>query len=782
MARWGLWLCLILSPLANAAGIKDFTKGMELRQGYFDFYYQASEDKLYLLVDKVEQPFIFQSSLPRGMGSNDIGLDRGQLGETRLVQFERFGNKLLLKQLNTYYRADSNNLAERASIDEAFATSVLAGLPIVASDSGKWLVDYTAFLLSDIHQIAPRLDQQKQGTYKPDAKRSGIYLNRSKAFPLNTELEALVTYVGNKAGEYVRQVTPEPDAISVHLHHSLIALPEAGYQQREFHPYSGYWKVEYMDYAAAIDQPMVKRLLPRHRLQKKNPDAAVSEAVEPIVYYLDPGVPEPVRTALYEGAMWWNSAFEQLGYKDAFQVKDLPADADPMDVRYNVIQWVHRATRGWSYGAGVTDPRTGEILKGHVTLGSLRVRQDFLIASGLTGPYSGEQADVEKQKAMALARIRQLSAHEVGHTIGLIHNFAASANGRASVMDYPHPLVTLHNNQVSLESAYREGLGEWDHYAIQYGYGDFSKAQLAKLVAKAKQDGLEYMADADARPAGGVSAIGHLWDNGKDPVAELMRLDEVRRFALHNFGLNNIAHGQPLSSLQEALVPIYLLHRYQVEAVSKLVGGAFYEYELKGEHAQPKGFKWVSTEQQQQAVQALLATLTPQFLALPDSLLALIPPKAYGDSDGRESFKGRTGLAFDPLSAAEASANHTLSMLLNPLRINRLAGQGQLDTTLSTLSEAVMKSRNQKGHALLIQQRVRHVAFYQLMNSLTHAELSPEARAGLYQHMHALNEWLDKHDKDPNLKLLHQQWQQFEDSGEWKPVFKPLALPPGSPI
>ncbi|GGO65631.1 zinc-dependent metalloprotease [Bowmanella pacifica] len=782
MAKWGWWLCLLLSPLANAAGIKDFTKGMELRQGYFDFYYQASEDKVFLLVDKIEQPFIFQSSLPRGIGSNDIGLDRGQLGETRLVQFEPFGNKLLLKQLNTYYRADSHNVAERASIDEAFATSVLAGLPVVASESGKWLVDYTAFLLSDIHQIAPRLAAQKQGTYKPDAKRSGVYLKRSKAFPLNTELEALVTYAGSKAGEFVRQVTPEPDAISVHLHHSLIALPEAGYQQRDFHPYSGYWKVEYMDYAAAIDQPMVKRLLPRHRLQKKNPDAAVSEAVAPIVYYLDPGVPEPVRTALYDGAMWWNTAFEQLGYKDAFQVKDLPADADPMDVRYNVIQWVHRATRGWSYGAGVTDPRTGEILKGHVTLGSLRVRQDFLIASGLTGPYSGEQADVEKQKAMALARIRQLSAHEVGHTIGLIHNFAASANGRASVMDYPHPLVELQNNQISLKNAYREGLGEWDHYAIQYGYGDYNNAQLTALVTKAKKDGLEYMADADTRPAGGVSAIGHLWDNGGDPVAELTRLAEVRRFALTNFGLSNIAKGQPLSSLQEALVPIYLLHRYQVEAVSKLLGGAFYEYELKGEYAEPKGIKWVSADKQQQALASLLTTLTPEFLALPDDLLALIPPKAYGDSDGRESFKGRTGLAFDPLSAAEASANHTLSMLLHPLRLNRLAGQGQLETTLDRLLAKAVKNRNYKGTELLLQQRVRHVTFYQLMNSLNSAELSPEARAILYQQMQSLGDWLDKHDKDSSLNLLSQQWEQFEDSGAWSPVFTPLALPPGSPI
>ncbi len=363
-----LWLLPALCPvvtLANTAvsqpavqtqtasknsAIAAFTKGMQHQSGYFDFYYDAKTDKIYLQVDKLAQPFIFQSSLPRGVGSNDIGLDRGQLGDTRLVQFEQYGNKVMLKQLNTYYRANSNNPAERQSIDEAFASSVLAGLPVVASDGGKLLVDYTAFLQSDMHQISAKLEAQQQGNYSPDAGRSGVYLKRSKAFPRNTELEAMVTYSGSKAGEFVKQVTPAPEAITVHLHHSLVALPEAGYQPRAFHPYSGYWKVEYMDYATAFDQPIVQRLLPRHRLQKKDPTASVSEAVEPIVYYLDPGVPEPVRTALKQGALWWDQAYQKLGYKDAFQVKDLPADADPMDVRYNVIQWVHRATRGWSYG------------------------------------------------------------------------------------------------------------------------------------------------------------------------------------------------------------------------------------------------------------------------------------------------------------------------------------------------------------------------------------------------------------------------------------------------
>ncbi|WP_348687128.1 MULTISPECIES: zinc-dependent metalloprotease [Rheinheimera] len=763
-----------------AVTVADYTRGMTHQRGYFDFYHDASSDKLYLLIDKLEQPFIFQSSLPRGLGSNDIGLDRGQLGETRLVQFERFGSKVLLKQLNTYYRAESDNSAERASAEEAFASSVIAGLPVVAAEQGRVLVDYTAFLQSDIHQISVSLAKQKQGNFKPDSNRSGVYLPRSKAFERNTELEALVTYTGDNAGEFVRQVAPSADAITVHLHHSLIALPEPGYQSRAFHPYSGYWNTEYRDYGTDFGAPIVKRLLPCHRLQKKDPSAVLSEAVAPIVYYLDPGVPEPVRTALIDGAMWWNSAFEQIGYKNAFQVKDLPADADPMDVRYNVIQWVHRATRGWSYGASVTDPRTGEIIKGHVTLGSLRVRQDFLIATGLTAPYGADTADVSKQKAMALARIRQLSAHEVGHTLGLIHNFAGSGNGRSTVMDYPHPQVDLRDGKISLDNAYREGLGEWDNYAIAYGYGDYNAQELAGLVRAARAGGLQFMADQDARPAGGLSAVGHLWDNGADAVAELTRLGEVRKAALANFGLANIDSGQPLSSLQEALVPIYLLQRYQVEAVSKLLGGAYYEYELKGDYDTPKGLRWVDNSTQQQALGALLDTLTPEYLGLPDSLLALIPPKAFGDSDGRESFKGRFGLAFDPLSAAEASANHTLQFVLHPQRLNRISASGQLKAVLQAVVNGTIKYKAAKNK-LQLQQRVAHVAFYQLMQSFTAKELAPEARAELQAQLTTLAAWLRKQD-DTGQQLIYSQWQSYLQHSQWQPLFVPKALPPGSPI
>lgn len=796
MARFlATCLLLLVSAFAQAKSIEKFTKGMEFHQGYFNFYYQTDSGKIYLQVDKLEKPFIFLSGLPQGMGSNDIGLDRGQLGGTRLVQFEQYGKRLMLKQLNTYYRANSKNQAEVESIDEAFADSIIAGLEIVASDSSQFLVDYTPFLLSDIHKVSETLTRKKQGSYKLDKNRSGVYMARTKSFPRNTELEATLTYGGSKAGQFVKQVTPEASAITVNAHHSLVALPDDGYQPRRFHPYSGYWKEEYKDYATAIDQPMLQRFIPRHRLSKADPSAAVSEAVEPIIYYLDPGVPEPVRTALYDGAMWWDQAFEAAGYKNAFQVKMLPAGADPMDVRYNVIQWVHRATRGWSYGHGVTDPRTGEIIKGHVTLGSLRVRQDFLIALGLTSPFTSDKPVTEEQKQMALARIRQLSAHEVGHTLGLAHNFAASENNRASVMDYPHPYITLKDGKISLDQAYAEGIGIWDKYTIAYGYSDFASDELQaleQLVAGARRQGLDYLSDPDARPKGSANPKGHLWDNGQDPVIELDRLSQIRRQALNQMGLNSIPKGTALSQLHQTLVPIYLLHRFQVDAVAKVVGGVHYQYELKGDYPQPLGVRTVASHIQNRAIDGLLKTIGADYLRIPEEVLALITPRAYGEDASRESFTSRNGLTFDPVSAAEAAVAKTLGLLLDPQRLNRLKLQSSQDKRspgVETVVERVIDHTMKKveGYDPVLSPRINQVAFEMLMASAVSDKVAPDVQAQVQYQMLSLRSWLKKAiRKHPAQKAQWSQWLRklntYDRTGEWKSGFKPLPLPPGSPI
>jgi len=771
-------------------------QGAKRHPGYFPFHYNPSDGKLLLEISpaQLNQPFLFQSSLPYGAGSNDIGLDRGQLGETRLVQFERYGNKILLKQLNTDYRANTANPAEKQAVTEAFASSVIAGFSIAAASPNLIVVDYTAFLLTDIHRIGERLNASKQGSYRVDANRSGVHPARSKAFPDNTELEAIVTFTGTGAGDYLKQVTPSYDSLTVHLHHSLIRLPDANYQTRAFHPASGYWSMEYKDYATAIDESLVQRVIPRHRLEKKDPQAKMSEPVEPIIYYLDPGVPEPVRSALIDGAMWWNQAFEAIGFKNAFQVKDLPAHADPMDVRYNTIQWVHRATRGWSYGYSVIDPRTGEIIKGHVTLGSLRVRQDLLIALGLTSPFKNTgsnntdtNTDISKQKAMALARIKQLSAHEVGHTLGIAHNFAASENNRASVMDYPHPLITLKNRKAELANAYDEGIGEWDKHVIAYGYQTYhspeaEQAGLASVLASAKQKGLKYLSDPDARGATAAAHEGHLWDNGNDPIDELNNLLAVRKNALAEFGINSIQSGTPLSQLEENLVPIYLLHRFQLQAVARQIGGVNYHYEVKQAGQAPQGVQAVARQQQQRALQALIGTLKEENLTLSEDLLTLITPQAYGYSRTREAFKGETGTLFDATTAAQTLSHYIVNLILEPSRLNRLAQQGHRQFTTQTIVRTLLENTVKASWKSHIQQRVNHVVIDALVKAVANPKLGVESKGMIYSELKALTKSLDHDDLSGTQLLLHTWLSHYLESGTWKGELTVPALPPGSPI
>jgi hypothetical protein len=677
--------------------------------------------------------------LASGIGSNDIGLDRGQLGNERLVYFKKAGNKLLLIQPNLKYRANTDNKLEKKSIEQAFAKSVLFGFKILSDKDGKYIVDFTPFLMQDTHEVTSRLKRRKEGTYKLDASKSALALERTKAFPKNVEFEALLTFKGEPTGRNLRSVTPTASLVSVVQHHSFIKLPDNKYKPRVFDTRSGAISMSYLDYATPIQEDIKKRFIIRHRLEKKNPRIKRSEAKEPIIYYLDPGTPEPVRSALLEGARWWNEAYEEIGYKDAFQVKMLPKDADPMDCRYNVIQWVHRSTRGWSYGASVVDPRTGEIIKGHVSLGSLRIRQDFMIAQALMNtPFAKRDDNYKPMLEMALARIRQLSAHEVGHTIGFAHNFAASTNNRASVMDYPHPQISVKDGKIDFSKAYATGIGVWDKVTVAYSYSEFDKKTnvrdaLNSILKKAQNDGLRFITDADARASGGAHALAHLWDNGKTPAEELNAVLELREQAISNFSVDNIKTYEPYSVLEDVFVPLYFYHRFQVEAATKVIGGLDYNYAVKGDEQLTS--KSVDVTMQKETLDAILKTLDAKTLAISKEKLGLFPPRAFGYYRTRESFKGKTGVAFDPFSAANTASDMTLKYLLHPQRANRLVLQKSLDASqlslvdvISELLKKTFEAKYDDNYLNAINERAKNNFLKYLMNLAVNSQSYTEVK------------------------------------------------------
>ena len=677
---------LILSIAISFSNPNEFDKF----KGFFNFSYDESKDKIFLEVDKLDYEFLYIGSLASGVGSNDIGLDRGQLGQEKLVKFVKKGNKILLVEPNLFYRAQTQNISEKKSVEQAFAKSVIFGFEIVETNDEHYLIDFTPFLLYDRHGVSKRLRDLKQGSYKVDKSKSAIEIFNTKAFPENVEFEALLTFSGEAKGSMIRSVAPDPDNVSVVQHHSFIKLPDNNYKPRKFDPRSGAISISFMDYSTPIDEPITKKFVIRHRLEKKNPELEISEAVEPIIYYLDPGTPEPVKSALLEGGRWWNQAYESIGFKDAFQVKMLPEGADPLDCRYNVIQWVHRSTRGWSYGASVVDPRTGEIIKGHVSLGSLRIRQDYMIAQALTNePFASENNNNEMME-LAIARIRQLSAHEIGHTIGFAHNFAASSNDRASVMDYPHPLVNLIDDEIVFDDAYDTGIGDWDKVTVAYSYSDFRSDQnedfeLNKILENSSSNGLRFISDYDARSIDGSHAYAHLWDNGETAYSGLDKVIDIRKKAIENFSEYNVPEGTPNSVLEDVFVPLYFFHRYQTEAAVKLIGGMDYNYSLVGDNQQD--YYYIKKVNQIQALNSLVKTLQPDFLAIPKDKLKLFPPRAFGYPRTRESFESNLGVAFDPFSVAETSADMTLSLILRPKRLNRLILQYSLDNSNLSLDE-----------------------------------------------------------------------------------------------
>lgn len=768
--------------------------------GFFDFYYEPSSDKILLEVDKIDYEFLYVPSLSSGIGSNDIGLDRGQLGRERIVKFIKRGNKLLLIEPNSYYRSSSNNQNEIRSIEQAFAKSILYGFEIKDYQNNIFTIDFTPFLLEDRHGVAERLRRTGQGNYSVNKSSSAIELSNTKGFPNNIEFESLLTFSGKSEGKLIQSVAPDSNNVTVIQHHSFVKLPDDNYKPRSFDPRSGAISVSYMDYSSPIDEKILKKNIIRHRLEKKFPENEKSEAIRPIVYYLDPGTPEPIRSALIDGAMWWNEAFESIGFIDAFQVKILPENADPMDCRYNVIQWVHRSTRGWSYGSNVSDPRTGEIIKGHVSLGSLRVRQDYLIAQSLIqNPYLEENK--KKVLEMSLARIRQLSAHEVGHTLGFAHNFSSSTKQRSSVMDYPHPLIKIKDDKINLDSAYAVGIGDWDKISVAYSYSEFKKNQnekneLNKILDKSYDDGYRFITDYDARSVGGAHVNAHLWDNSEDVTSGLDEIIKIRQKAIINFSENNISVGSTYSELEDAFVPIYFLHRYQTEAVVKLIGGLDYNYSLVGDGQLV--VKTLDHETQLNALKSVLSTLDENFLTIPTEKLKLFPPRAYGFPRTRESFNSQMGVAFDPISAASTSSDMTLSLLLNHERLNRVNLQSSMKTGISVnkIFESLFKILNdnllvgEKNYAAIVKDVVAENILKHFMNISVNDKYVSNVQANADYYLNEFYFNLQGKINKRNLKSRDKYYinyllkiiQDFKKSPDKFQLKNAPKIPDGSPI
>src|SRR6266550_1842071 len=789
-------------PAKGAPSITEKVAGMQKFPGYFPFYWDAKAGKIWVEIDKWDTEFLYIESLPAGIGSNDIGLDRGQLGSSHIVRFERTGPRVLLTASNYSFRANTDNPDERRAVKDAFAESTLWGFEVAAEEGGRALVDATTFYLRDVHQIPGTLQRGQQGVFRLDPTRCAFYLANTKNFPKNTEIETTLTFTSEgEAGPLVRQVAPVPQAITVREHISFVELPPPGFKTRVNDPRAGYSGISFMDFATPISEPITKRYLNHHRLQKKDPSAAVSDPVKPIVYYVDRGAPEPVRSALIEGASWWNQAFEAAGYRNAFRVELMPAGADAMDVRYNVIQWVHRSTRGWSYGNALDDPRTGEIIQGRVSLGSLRDRQDFLIAEGLLAPYGKDKSVVDKiMQQVVLARLRQLAAHEVGHTLGLQHNFAASTTNRASVMDYPAPFAKLGVDGIpDLSDAYAKGIGEWDKVTIAYGYQDFpplinEQGELDKILADAFKRGLMYLTDQDARPASASSSVAHLWDNGTNVVDELANVMKVRAAALRRFGENNIREGAPMATLEDVLVPLYMYHRYQLEAAAKLVGGEDYTFSLRGKG--DRSPQIISPEEQRRALGAVLETLKPEALALPESLLQMIPPRPSGYPRTREDFRIRTSPNFDALAPAEAIADHVSGFLLNQERATRLVEFHARDPRYPGLIEVVdkiltatWKAPAAVGYPGEIQHTVNMVVLGDLMSLAAGERSQNQVRAVAELKLEQLKNWLVTQRslaRDENQKAFlfyaMQQIKRFQDDPKKMNLTRPQDPPDGQPI
>ena len=726
-----------------ASTIASRTIGFDRRDGFVPLYLDSKRGALYAELPRGTTRALFWTSLATGFGSNPVGLDRGASGADQVVRLERDGDRMLMVFENTGFRSSLTDAAHQRSIAESFPASTVASLPVLAEEGNRILIDISEVAYRDWNDVGGTLARLNQGTYAVARDRSFIDRAHTKSYAGNTEIDVALTFTTTgRPGGIMGRLAPDARAFTLRQHLSLVPLPDADFRPRELDPRVGFFGITFKDYGQPLQHALEQRWISRHRLQRTDPNDARSPIRNPIVYYIDPGIPAPVRQATLDGVRWWSDAFARAGLPGAFRAQLLPDGADPLDARYNVVQWENRNERGWSVGGSLGDPRTGEILKGMARMDSHRARTDYNLYAALMGADAAA-ADT----AFILARVRQVSAHEVGHTLGLSHNYIASTSERSSVMDYPAPRVRLTpSGEIDISAAYATGPGDYDVWAIRWGYGIFPPAterdSLAAIVREGLAKGYLYLSDADARPESSSDPRTTLWDDAATPMEFLRHQTAVRRVALSRFGLRNIRAGEPVATLQERLAPLYFWHRFAVNGVAKTIGGMTYANALSGDGQTAS--RPVDGRAQRAALGALLAELQPAELAIPDTVLALLGPRPSGydgpvnnsNSPVGELFRGRTDPAFDELSAARTLAQLIVDGILQRERAARLVTFASRAPDMLTLGETIdslvartWMARGESPKYMALRRVAQRAVADRLLMLAADTDAAPEVRA-----------------------------------------------------